>query len=81
MTNHAAGIGICSGSVFHYRLSNPDSWDRLFEGIVIEDKVFKNSKGCRREIHDEIKKERPLVELKHRRNKRNRIASSNKTKK
>jgi len=43
MTNHAAGIGICSGSVFHYRLSNPDSWDRLFEGIVIEDKVFKYS--------------------------------------
>jgi len=50
---------------------HPDSWDRLFDAIAVEDKAFKKYEGCRHEIYNEIKKEVPLGDLKDWLNKHN----------
>lgn len=43
---------------------HPDSWDRLFSAIAVDDKVFKKYPGCRHEVYNEIKNEAPLADLK-----------------
>ncbi|MBT4088530.1 MAG: hypothetical protein HOE30_08570, partial [Deltaproteobacteria bacterium] len=50
---------------------HPDSWDKLFAAIGVEDKVFKKYEGCRHEVYNEIKKEVPLGDLKEWLNKHN----------
>ena len=42
----------------------PDSWDRRFSAIAVDDKVFKKYPGCRHEVYNEIKNEAPLADLK-----------------
>jgi alpha-beta hydrolase superfamily lysophospholipase len=42
---------------------HPDSWDRLFEAVATQDKVFKKYEGCRHEVYNEIKKDLPLADL------------------
>jgi len=50
---------------------HPDSWDRLFGAMTIEDKVFKKYEGYRHEVYNEVKKEVPLADLKDWLNKHN----------
>ncbi|MDP6950843.1 MAG: alpha/beta hydrolase [Arenicellales bacterium] len=42
---------------------HPDSWDRLFSAIAVDDKVFKKYPGCRHEVYNEIKNAVPLNDL------------------
>lgn len=43
---------------------HPDSWQKLYDAIKVEDKQFKLYKGYRHEVYNEIKKEVPLSDLK-----------------